>query len=453
VTRRPVLLIVDDEPVVAAVVQRLAEPVGFDVVVCASAAEATTALALRPADMAFVDLRLPGTDGIGLLRQIREALPVCEVVLMSGFATIDSAVEAVKLGARDYLAKPLDFDRVTALLTDVRDEAVRRQRLLRVESRVARELEFQGMLGRSAAMHEVFSLIRRLAPHVRSVLITGETGTGKELVAHALHRQGPRRSRSFVTVNCAAMVPTLFESELFGHVRGAFTGATGHKQGLFEAANGGTLFLDEIGELTLPLQAKLLRVLEDGVVQPVGAVESRQVDTCVLAATNRDLAKDVAAGLFRADLLFRLNAVEIALPALRDRREDIPYLTSAFVAACARRLKKRIVGVTPGAERILAGKAWSGNVRELRNTIERACMLCEGLYLTDRDVSRDAAERHAPPASDTIDRERLVDTLQSVAGNKQAAARTLGISTRALYRRLERYGLHTASPVVPPSGV
>jgi DNA-binding NtrC family response regulator len=453
VTRRPVLLIVDDEPVVAAVVQRLAEPVGFDVVVCASAAEATTALALRPADMAFVDLRLPGTDGIGLLRQIREALPVCEVVLMSGFATIDSAVEAVKLGARDYLAKPLDFDRVTALLTDVRDEAVRRQRLLRVESRVARELEFQGMLGRSAAMHEVFSLIRRLAPHVRSVLITGETGTGKELVAHALHRQGPRRSRSFVTVNCAAMVPTLFESELFGHVRGAFTGATAHKQGLFEAANGGTLFLDEIGELTLPLQAKLLRVLEDGVVQPVGAVESRQVDTCVLAATNRDLAKDVAAGLFRADLLFRLNAVEIALPALRDRREDIPYLTSAFVAACARRLKKRIVGVTPGAERILAGKAWSGNVRELRNTIERACMLCEGLYLTDRDVSRDAAERHAPPASDTIDRERLVDTLQSVAGNKQAAARTLGISTRALYRRLERYGLHTASPVVPPSGV
>lgn len=448
-TRRPVLLIVDDEPVVAAVVQRLAEPVGFDVVVCASAAEATTALALRPADMAFVDLRMPGTGGIELLRQIREALPVCEVVLMSGFATIDSAVEAVKLGARDYLAKPLDFDRVTALLTDVRDEAARRQRLLRVESRVARELEFQGMLGRSAAMQEVFSLIRRLAPHVRSVLITGETGTGKELVAHALHRQGPRRARPFVVVNCAAMVPTLFESELFGHVRGAFTGATAQKQGLFDAANGGTLFLDEIGELTLPLQAKLLRVLEDGVVQPVGAVESRRVDTCVLAATNRDLARDVAAGLFRADLLFRLNAVEIALPALRERREDIPYLTSAFVAACARRLKKRIVGVTPGAERILAGKAWSGNVRELRNTIDRACMLCEGLYLTDRDVSRDAAERRVPPASDAVERERLVEILQSVAGNKHAAARSLGISTRALYRRLERYGLHTASPVVP----
>jgi len=335
----------------------------------------------------------------------------------------------------------------------VRDEAARRQRLLRVESRVARELEFQGMLGRSAAMHDVFSLIRRLAPHVRSVLITGETGTGKELVAHALHRQGPRRAGPFVVVNCAAMVPTLFESELFGHVRGAFTGATAQKQGLFEAASGGTLFLDEIGELTLPLQAKLLRVLEDGVVQPVGAVESHHVDTCVLAATNRDLGKDVAVGLFRADLLFRLNAVEIALPALRDRREDIPYLTSAFVAACARRLKKRIIGVTPGAERILAGKTWSGNVRELRNTIERACMLCEGLYLTDRDVSRDAAERRVLPASDDVERARLVEILQSVAGNKQAAARTLGISTRALYRRLERYGLHTASPAAPPPAV
>jgi DNA-binding NtrC family response regulator len=456
---RPVLFVVDDEPVVCAIVKRLADPVGFDVVVCASADEAIARLPERPADMAFVDLLMPGLNGIALLRQIRDTVPACEVVLMSGFATIESAVEAVKLGARDYLTKPLDLERVTALLKDVRDEAVRRQRLLKIESRVAHELEYHGMLGRSAAMQEVFSLIRRLAPHVRTVLITGETGTGKELVAHALHQQGPRRSRRFVTVNCSAVVETLFESELFGHVRGAFTGATEHKQGLFEAAHEGTLFLDEIGELPLSLQAKLLRVLEDGAVQRVGAVEPRRVDTSVFAATNRDLKQDVAAGRFRSDLLFRLNVVEVALPPLRNRPEDIPYLTSAFVADCGRRLKKPVLGVTPAAERILANRTWDGNVRELRNTIERACMLAEGPYLTDRDVSRDDVARRpaeesavdrgpGPENPDSAEREHLVEVLRSVAGNKQAAARTMGISRRAFYRRLERYGLHTVSPMV-----
>jgi two-component system, NtrC family, response regulator AtoC len=465
-TSRAVLLVVDDEPIVGAVMKRLAEPVGFDVVVCLSATDALATLARHPADMAFVDLRMPDINGIDLLRQIRDAVPACHVVLMSGFGTIESAVEAVKLGARDYLTKPLDFDRVTALLKDARDEASRRQRLLKIESRVARELEFHGMLGRSAAMQEVFSLIRRLAPHVRTVLITGETGTGKELVAHALHQEGPRRSRRFVTVNCSAVVETLFESELFGHVRGAFTGATEHKQGLFEAAHEGTLFLDEIGELPLSLQAKLLRVLEDGVVQRVGAVEPRRVDTCVFAATNRDLAQAVAEGRFRSDLLFRLNGVEVALPPLRDRPEDIPYLTSAFVADCARRLKKPVLGVTPAAERILAGRPWGGNVRELRNTIERACMLAEGSLLTDRDITRDVpVNRHAdagdagdglgPDAGgreDTaavVERARIVDVLRSVAGNKQAAARILGLSRRAFYRRLERFGLHTAVPLAP----
>jgi DNA-binding NtrC family response regulator len=453
-----VLLVVDDEPVVGAVLKRLAEPAGFDVVACASAEAAIAVLSVNPADMAFVDLRLPGTDGIDLLRQIRDRVPACEVVLMSGFATIDSAVEAVKLGARDYLTKPLDFPRVMALLKDVREEAERRRRLLRIESRVARQLEFHGMLGRSAAMQEVFGLIRRLAPHVRTALITGETGTGKELVAHALHLDGPRRARRFVTVNCAAVVPTLFESELFGHVRGAFTGATDHKTGLFESADGGTLFLDEIGELPLTLQAKLLRVVEDGLIQRVGALDTRRVDVCVFAATNRDLTQEAAAGRFRSDLLFRLNAVELPLPPLRTRPEDIPYLTSAFVADCARRLKKPVLVVTPAAERVLGGRAWPGNVRELRNTIERACMLADGAYITDRDVAaRSPAPVRATPSdaeraiekmhAAAGERDRLVAALDSVDGNKQAAARSLGISTRAFYRRLERHGLHTASRI------
>ena len=455
---RPLLLVVDDEPIVAAVIRRVAEPAGFEVLTCGSATEAIAMLARRPADLAFIDLRLPDRSGIDLLRQIRDTVPACEVVLISGFATIDSAVEAVKVGARDYLTKPLDFPRLTALLADVRAETARRRRLLTVESRVARELEFHGMLGRSAAMQEVFGLIRRLAPHVRTVLITGETGTGKELVAHALHLEGPRRARRFVTVNCAAVVPTLFESELFGHVRGAFTGASEHKQGLFEAADGGTLFLDEIGELPASLQAKLLRVLEDGVVQRVGAVETRRVDVCVFAATNRDLAAEAAAGHFRSDLLFRLNAVEIPLPPLRVRPEDVPYLTAAFVASCARRLKKVVLGVTPAAERALGARPWQGNVRELRNTIERACMLADGPFITDRDVTvrvpaapgrvmpTDEERATAKVQSDAGERDRLVAALAAVDGNKQAAARALGISTRAFYRRLERHGLHTAAP-------
>jgi transcriptional regulator with GAF, ATPase, and Fis domain len=321
---------------------------------------------------------------------------------------------------------------------------------------VARELEFHGMLGRSAATQEVFALIRRLAPHVRTVLITGETGTGKELVAQALHAEGPRRNRRMITVNCAAVVPTLFESELFGHVRGAFTGATEHTEGLFEAAHQGTLFLDEIGEMPIALQPKLLRVLEDGVIQRVGAVETRHVDVCVFAATNRDLAREVAAGRFRSDLLYRLNVVELALPPLRDHPEDIPYLTAAFVADCSRRLKKRVLGVTPAAERLLRGRTWDGNVRELRNTIERACMLVDGPYITDREDSAPAprpasAAAAGPPAkerADALERQRLIDILESSAGNKQAAARSLGISRRALYRRLERYGLHTAVETV-----
>jgi DNA-binding NtrC family response regulator len=459
-TPRPLVFVVDDEPIVGAVLKRLAETAEFDVVLCSSAAEAVAALRERPADMAFVDLLMPETNGIDLLRQIRGTTPACEVVLMSGFATIDSAVDAVKLGARDYLTKPLDFDRVTALLKDVRESVARRHKLLRIESRVAHEMEYCGMLGRSAAMQEVFSLIRRLAPHVRTVLITGETGTGKELVAHALHEQGPRRSRRFVTVNCSAVVETLFESELFGHVRGAFTGATDHKAGLFEAAHEGTLFLDEIGELPLTLQAKLLRVLENGEVQRVGAVEPRVVDTCVFAATNRDLQQDVAAGRFRSDLLFRLNVVEVALPPLRQRREDIPYLTSAFVADCARRLGKPVLGVTAAAERVLANRPWDGNVRELRNTIERACILAEGSFITDRDVRRDtvaatgripgqvvmaAADQQTPVAADVDEREHLAGVLHSAGGNKQAAARRLGISRRAFYRRLERHGLHVPS--------
>jgi two-component system response regulator HydG len=369
---------------------------------------------------------------------------------MTGFAAIDTAVEAIKLGAMDYLSKPLDFGRVEQLLTGVREEIGRRRVLLEAEGEVARRLEFCGMVGRAPAMQELFGLVRRLAPHVHVALITGETGTGKELVARALHQLGPRRERRFVTINCSAVVETLFESELFGHTRGAFTGATDNKPGLFEIADGGTIFLDEIGELPAGVQAKLLRAIELGEVNRVGSLQPRKVNVHVIAATNRDLRAEVAAGRFRSDLFYRLNVVEIHIPPLRERREDIPYLTAAFVRSSAERLSKSIAGLTPAAERALVAYPWNGNVRELRNVIERACIVAEGEFITEREVitalpvNAAAMTPLAPERVErlsTMEREHIQRALEQAGGNKKAAAQMLGVSRRALYRRLERLDL------------
>src|SRR3954452_4892003 len=369
-SERPLLLVVDDEIPVLKVVERLAAKVGFDVETCPNGTEAMRTLMRKPADLAMVDLRMPDVNGLDLLKQIRTAVPSCEVILMTGYAAVDSAVEAIKLGAREYLTKPFDFDRLKQVLEDIRMELERRAQVVALESQVARQLEFCGMLGRSPLMQEVFSLIQRLAPHAKVVLLSGETGTGKELAARAFHHAGTRRTRPFVTINCSAVVDTLFESELFGHVRGAFTGAIEAKAGVFEAAHGGTLFLDEVGELPLSVQAKLLRALEYGEVQRVGSLQQKHVDVTVIAATNRDLRTEVAAGRFRGDLFYRLHSVQGTRAPARDRREDIPYLTSAFMREAAQRMRKPIHGLTPSAERLLLGARWDGNIRELKNVVE-----------------------------------------------------------------------------------
>ncbi len=460
--QRPLLLVVDDEQGILDVVGRFATRAGFDVVACSGGRDAIAQMRMRRADLVMVDLRMPDVGGLDVLRAIRDADPNCQAVLMTGFATVDTAVEAIKLGAMDYLTKPLDFARLDLLLNSVREEIERRRSLLAMESDLARRLEFAGMIGRGPAMQELFGMIRRLAPHVRTALITGETGTGKELVARALHRTGPRRERRFITANCPAVVETLFESELFGHVRGAFTGAVENKAGLFELADGGTLFLDEIGELPLSVQAKLLRVLELGEVHRVGSLEPRRVSVHVIAATNRDLRVEVAAGRFRSDLYYRLNIVEVKLPPLRDRREDIPFLTAAFVRDTAERLQKPLLGLTPGAERMLTAGSWDGNVRELRNVIERACILTDGEFITERELgmsmpsdmpvlppqmppSAAAPVRPAGPGETdllvNVEREHIQRALARSGGNKKAAAKMLGLSRRALYRRLERLDL------------
>jgi DNA-binding NtrC family response regulator len=468
-SQHPLLMLVDDDERILDVVARFARRAGFDVVTGAGGGEALEELRRRPADLAMVDLRMPDVNGLDVLRTIRQTVPTCEVILMTGYAGIDSAIEAIKLGAIDYLTKPFDFNRLAHVLEGVREEADRRRNLLAAEGEVARRLEFCDMIGRSAVMQEIFSLVRRLAPHVRTALVTGETGTGKELAARALHRMGPRRDRRFVAVNCSAVVETLFESELFGHVRGAFTGATDNKPGLFEAADGGTLFLDEIGELPLTVQAKLLRVLETGEVQRVGSLDTRRVDVQVFASTNRDLRAEVAANRFRSDLFYRLNVVELRLPPLRRRPEDVPYLTAAFVREFATRLRKPLVGVTAGAERLLSEAAWEGNVRELRNVVERACILAETELISEKDLAvslpptlENAVPLSPPRVSDpilaapfepsipraadedslaTIERDHIMRTLRRAGGNKKAAARMLGLSRRALYRRLERHQL------------
>jgi DNA-binding NtrC family response regulator len=459
------LLIVDDDPDIPAVVKRFAHKLGFQVTYHNSGPAALAALPDLKPDVALVDLQMPELSGIDVLKAMRAAQPDCQVILMTGNATVETAIEAVKAGALDYLTKPLDFDRLRKLLVDVQESIHRRELMMAVDAEVAKQSEFEGMIGRSPAMQELFDSIRRLAPHVRTVLITGETGTGKELVAKALHKAGPRHTRRFITLNCSAVVETLFESELFGHVRGAFTGASDTKVGMFEHADGGTLFLDEAGELPLPMQAKLLRAVEYGEVQRVGSLDNRKVDVHVIAATNRDLRAASAAGRFRLDLFYRLSIIELHLVPLRERAEDIPYLTARFVRDCAERLKRPITGVAPSAERLLQQATWPGNIRELRNVIERACIVSENRILSERDFAaalapqRAALERVTAPASipavpaaaeglsddqshlSSAQREHIERVLQQARGNKAAAAKLLGISRRSLYRWIDRLHL------------
>ncbi|MBI3403818.1 MAG: sigma-54-dependent Fis family transcriptional regulator [Acidobacteria bacterium] len=454
------LLVVDDDPAVLPIIERFAQALGFDVHYRDNGREAIAALEELEPDVALVDLQMPELNGLDVLHAMRAADSDCQVILMTGNATVDTAVQAVQGGALDYLEKPFDFDRLRRLLVGVREGIDRREALLQADARVAKRVEFHGLIGRSAEMQQLFDAIQRYAPHVRTVLVTGETGTGKELVAKALHAEGRRPARRFLTVNCSAVVETLFESELFGHVRGAFTGASDTKVGVFEHADGGTLFLDEVGELPLALQPKLLRAVENGEVQRVGSLDSRKVDVSVIAATNRDLKADADAGRFRSDLYYRLSIIEIHLPPLRDRREDIPYLMAAFVREFASRIGRPITGVTTAAERILQHAPWPGNVRELRNVIERACILSDGRMLTERDLATamaacgrtldapppglpfgDHADQVDPSLLSTAQDEQIRRVLHDSKGNKAAAARRLGISRRSLYRWIERLHL------------
>lgn len=399
----------------------------------------------RP-QIVLLDLMMPGVRGLEVLEAIVAADPGTDVILMTAHYSTESAVEAIQKGASDYLNKPLHIEHLRLRIAQLLAEAEDRRKTLQLDDELLDAYQFEGIVGRSPLILDVFAKIRRVAPHFRTVLVSGATGTGKELVAHALHHLSPAASGIFAVCNCAAIAETLVESELFGYVRGAFTGATQDKIGVFEYANRGTVFLDEIGEMPLPAQAKLLRVLQNQEIQRVGSPAPRSVEVRVVAATNRNLRTMVSEGKFREDLYYRLTMVEISLPRLTDRREDMPLLQRHFLAKFAAEYKKPVVGLTRRAQARLAIYSWPGNIRELENVLGNACMMVEGTVIDIGDLPetvRGPAGEFAGPdeiliSLDESQKRHVMRVLEHVNGNKSQAAEILGISRATIYQFLGR---------------
>ena len=407
-----------------------------------------TFLRIRPR-IVLLDLVMPKVSGMELLERIVAVDPGVDIILITAHYSTESAVEAIQKGACDYLTKPLDVEKLRSRIASLMLEAERRQMTLRLDQELVDACQFEGMVGRSPLMLEVFAKIRRVAPHFRTVLVTGATGTGKELAALALHRSSPAARGPFVVCNCSALVENLIESELFGYIRGAFTGATQDKIGLFEHADGGTIFLDEIGELSAAAQAKVLRVLQNRQVQRVGSLVPRNIDVRVIAATHRNLKAMVRDGDFREDLYYRLAVVEIALPTLANRREDLPLLERYFVEKFAAEYKKPIAGLVRRAQTRLAAYPWPGNIRELENVIGNACMMTDGTLIDIHDLP----ERLRGPLTadslmddnflslDEVQRRHVMHVLEGVGGNKVRAAEILGIGRATIYQLLSKMKL------------
>ncbi|MBI3077110.1 MAG: sigma-54-dependent Fis family transcriptional regulator [Deltaproteobacteria bacterium] len=445
------ILVADDEAASRKGLRALLSTWGYEVEEAANGQEALEkAGAFRPA-VVITDLVMPKVDGLGLLKALQGELAFVTVIILTGHGTIETAVAAVKQGAYDYLTKPVDVPRLRILIQKAleKGEAVREVALLR--RRLKEVWGFGKLVGKSPAMQEVYRLIDLAAPTPASVLITGESGTGKELVAHTLHERSPRSTGPFVPVNCAAIPETLLESEIFGHEKGAFTGALERRVGCFELAHGGTIFLDEIAEMSSSTQAKFLRILQDGMVRRLGGKTELTVDVRVLAATNKDPLKAMKDGTLREDLYYRLNVFSLSLPPLRERGEDISLLIQAFIEEFNAKYEKRIKSVDDAALRALVGRPWPGNVRELRNTIERAVIACAADLITPQhlppepasqtpDESRDAVALPLGTTLEDAEKELILRTLASVNHNKTRAAEILGISLKTLHNKLHRYG-------------
>jgi DNA-binding NtrC family response regulator len=449
------ILIADDDDALRESLELVLAAEGYEVVTARDGASALAALEAQPVDVVLCDVRMPGRDGLELLPDLLRRLPGATVILMSAYGSAELAVEALRRGAYDYLAKP--FQPAEALLA--LRKARERERLRRSQALLQRDVERavgeRPIVAASAGMIAVLEVVERAAEFKATVLLLGESGTGKEVLARAIHAQSPRRSEAFVAINCAAIPETLLESELFGHARGAFTGADRARRGLFTEADGGTIFLDEIGELPVALQAKLLRVLQEEEIRPVGESKPRRIDVRVIAATARELEAEVAAGRFREDLFYRLDVVRVAVPPLRERREDIPLLVDHFLGRTRETLGKAVRGVDDAALARLVGYHWPGNVRELENVLERAVILSRSdrLTLADLPASLAAAvpaELERGPRDYSLRRARralesrlIAEALEATGGNRTHAARLLGISHRALLYKINEHGLRS----------
>ena len=447
------LLVIDDNPgSVELLSSALAQP-GLEILTASNPKEGLDLFRNRRPQVVLTDLVMPQMSGMEVLERIVEIDPATDVILMSAHYSTESAVEAVKKGASDYLNKPLSLDPLRERIGRLVEEVRKRQRALQLEDELRTTSEFEGIVGRSPLMWEMFSRTRRVAPHYRALLITGETGTGKDLIARALHKLSPVASGKYVVLNCSAVVETLFESELFGHVKGAFTGAATDKLGLFEHAHGGTLFLDEIGDMPLATQAKLLRVLQNQEVQRVGALNARKVDVRVIAATNHDLRTAVAEKRFREDLYYRLSMVEIQAPRLADRREDLPLLQMHFVARFAAQYGKQVRGLTHRAQIRLSRHSWPGNVRELENVIGHAVMMTSSETVDAQDLppylhaSWEEPEKAAVAAAPNggtlaeMERQYILQVLRETGGVISSAASRLGIPRTTLNAMMRKLGI------------
>ncbi len=450
---RTQLLIVEDDAAMREFLSESLVEEGYRVDVAAGGRAGVERVKQGGVELVVTDVKMPDMDGLDMLAEIAAAPTESgappHVIVVTAFGSIETAKRALKLGAHDYITKPFEMEDLISAVEKALDERTLRREVARLRKEVARPYRFENIIGKSAPMQDVFALVRRLSASAVNVLITGESGTGKELVARALHFNSPRAKKPFVAVNCAAIPDTLLESELFGYKRGAFTDARTDRPGMFVEADGGTLFLDEIGDLTPALQAKLLRVLQEREIRPLGAARPEKVDVRVLSATNRDLAQRMSEGVFREDLFYRLNVIEVVLPPLRDRAEDVLPLADHFLGEAATRTGKRIRNFTQPALKVLLAYPWPGNVRELENVIERAVALAEGEQIGPDDLPSQVRERRSTDVLagalargltlSELEREYINRVLQAVSGNKTKAAQRLGLDRKTLYRKLEEY--------------
>jgi two-component system response regulator HydG len=450
---KPKILVVDDESAHRKMLEAVLSSEGYEVVQAADGSEAIAHVEKRFFDLVLMDIRMQHTGGIEALQAIREISPGIPVVMMTAYASVDTAVATLKAGAFDYLTKPLDIDELKIMLA----KALRHHRLevenLQLREQLDSRFDFSRIIGSSPAIRQMFETMALVAPTEVTVLICGESGTGKELVANAIHHNSPRSQRPLIKVNCAALPETLLESELFGHEKGAFTGAVNRRKGRFHLAHMSSVFLDEIAEMAPTTQAKILRVLQERSFEPLGGNETIQVDTRIIAATNRDLEDEIKSGRFREDLYYRLNVVQIAVPPLRERREDIPQLANSFVVRYVAKNRRQIKGLTARALDQLMRYDWPGNVRELENTIERAVILARGdmigpeslpgpIQAASGTAGVKPTDLHAGRSLKDMEREMILRTIDETGGNRTHAATVLGISRRTLQLKLKEYGLN-----------